>query len=148
MREGQFTLDIQRWVEKAKGNADKVVRSVGLECLTRVVMRTPVGNPDLWQSKAPAGYIGGRLRGSWVVSVGTASSEKPERIDPSGAAAIAEGSSRLSDAVAGPSIFLMSNLPYAIPIEYGHSSQSPAGMVRVTVTEFQSIVSDATRALP
>lgn len=149
-REGKFTLDIKRWCEKAQGNADKVVRATAMECLGRIVMRTPVGNPDNWKVKrAPPGYVGGRLRGSWVVSVDAPSTRAPARIDPSGAATIAEGTGILSEAVAGPPIYIMSNLPYAIPIEYGHSqTQAPAGMVRVTIVDFQGIVRDATKALP
>lgn len=150
MRDGQFTLDIKRWCEKAKDNADKVVRATGQECLSRIVMRTPVGNPENWKVKrAPPGYVGGRLRRSWVVSNGMPSGDVPVGIDPSGAVTIAEGTGVLSESRAGVPVYIMSNLPYAIPIEYGHSSiGAPLGMVRITVTEFQSIVRDATKSLP
>lgn len=30
----------------------------------------------------------------------------------------------------GDTAYLVNNLPYAVPLEYGHSSQAPAGMVR------------------
>lgn len=147
-REGKFALDIRRWVEKAKDNADKVVRATGQEVLTRVVMRTPVGNPDLWKRKAPKGYVGGRLRANWFVSINEPSQQTRQSIDQGGQLTIAEGTSILSEASAGPPIYIMNNLPYAIPIEYGHSAiQSPAGMVRVTTVEFQAIVNDAVKAL-
>lgn len=147
IREGRFTLDIKRWTEKAKGNADKVVRAVAQELLGRVVMRTPVGNPYLWKRKPPAGYVGGRLRGSWVVSIGEPSRETPERIDKTGTLALDAGATVIAQARAGTSIYIMSNLPYAIPIEYGHSTQAPAGMVRVTVAEFEAVARDAVRSL-
>jgi hypothetical protein len=40
-------------------------------------------------------------------------------------------------------IWLMNNLPYAQPLEYGHSSQAPAGMVRISVIEVQMFISKA-----
>ena len=46
----------------------------------------------------------------------------------------------------GDTAYLVNNLPYAVPLEYGHSSQAPAGMVRVTIAEFQQIVEAAVRA--
>ncbi|MNJ81742.1 hypothetical protein D3C77_807050 [compost metagenome] len=45
----------------------------------------------------------------------------------------------------GQTAFIVNNLPYAIPLEYGHSSQAPAGMVRVTLANFQRIVDEAIR---
>ncbi len=60
-----FTLQLKAFAEKAKGNADLVVRKVVLDIGTRVVLRSPVGDPDLWEGKAPKGYVGGRFRGNW-----------------------------------------------------------------------------------
>lgn len=147
-REGKFTLDVRRWCEKAKGNADKVVRSTAMECLSRVVMKTPVGNPDLWKHPPPAGYVGGRARGNWLVSIGDASGQPIDLVDPSGSQTIAAGSGVLSEAIAGPPIYLMNHLPYAVPLEYGWSTQTPLGMVRTTVAEFRDIVSDVVKELP
>ena len=46
----------------------------------------------------------------------------------------------------GATIYLVNNLPYAVRLEYGWSKQAPAGMVRITAAEFQSIVDDAARS--
>jgi hypothetical protein len=35
------------------------------------------------------------------------------------------------------------SVEYIIPLEYGHSKQAPAGMVRPTIAEFSQIVADA-----
>jgi hypothetical protein len=59
-QQNTFALDVARWCEKAKDNADTVLRGVVIELLSRVVLRTPVGNPDLW--KANAKVISGRQR--------------------------------------------------------------------------------------
>jgi len=45
----------------------------------------------------------------------------------------------------GKKTYISNNLPYAIPIEDGHSKQAPTGMVKVTVAEFGSIVRDAAK---
>ena len=45
----------------------------------------------------------------------------------------------------GAFAYIINNLPYAIPLEFGHSTQAPGGMVRVTVARFQQIVQEAIR---
>lgn len=51
-RQGRFAVDLRAWCEKAKENADKVVRATALELLNRIVLRSPVGNPELWAANA------------------------------------------------------------------------------------------------
>jgi hypothetical protein len=43
----------------------------------------------------------------------------------------------------GQRLFITNNLPYAQRIEDGYSQQAPAGMVKVTINEFDSIVNSA-----
>ncbi len=202
-----FSIDLRRFVEMAKANADQVIRTVSMKLLTRVVEMSPVGNPELWAANATAalqrsthnavvdqisanlasdpanltangnlrrsvrsranrrlsrsqlakaypfkqgqGYVGGRLRGSWTVTFNAPSTSEPGRIDPSGSETIAAAAAALSTFTVGPSIYITSNVPYANRIEFaGHSSQAPAGMVRVSVAEFQQFVTDAVRSLP
>ncbi|MNT90915.1 hypothetical protein D3C72_2319290 [compost metagenome] len=51
----------------------------------------------------------------------------------------------MSDFTVGQMAYLINNLPYAIPLEFGHSNQAPNGMVRVTIARFQQIVEQAIR---
>lgn len=140
---GEFSLDVSKFVEKAQGNAEKVVQKVSGHLLASVVLRTPVGNPTLWKSKPPAGYVGGRLRGNWNVSIGAADFTTTVVRDQTGGATIARGNNILHGWKDGD-IYLMNSLPYVRPIEYlGHSKQAPAGMVRLTVTEFQTFIAQA-----
>lgn len=53
---GQFTADINKWVEETQLKGDQVLRAVALELLSRVVTRSPVGNPELWAANAHAIY--------------------------------------------------------------------------------------------
>jgi hypothetical protein len=121
-----FTLDISRFVEKAKGNVDQVVRKIALTVFQRVIMKSPVDT--------------GRFRGNWQVAIGTMPSGVLAGVDKSGGATIQRVAATALNMKAGEVIYLMNNLAYARALEYGHSKQAPNGMVRITVAEFQSIV--------
>jgi len=94
---------------------------------------------------AGQGYVGGRFRGNWQFSIDSPATEELERIDPSGSEAITALISQVQALTIGQTAYIVNNLPYAIPLEYGHSTQAPAGMVRVTLTNFQRIVDEAIR---
>lgn len=137
----EFALSLAAFAKEAPEAARTVVRKVSIDVLTKVVQRTPVGNPSLWKSKPPAGYVGGRLRANWHTTFGAPSFKVTTERDQIGAATIARGTSTIQRAYGEMDIYITNSLPYAIPVEYGHSQkQAPAGMVRVTVTEFQSFV--------
>lgn len=153
-REGRFAVSISKWREKAVANADQVLRAVCIGLLNNVVVRSPVGNPELWSGdkygfiRPPPGYVGGRFRANWQVSVGEPSTETVDAVDPSGQVSIMAGQVTLNGVECGPPIYIVNNLPYAIPLEYGHSSQAPQGMVRLAAIEFQQLVDEAVRGLP
>lgn len=181
---GEFATQIQSFRDTAEKRATLAVRKIGLEILTRVVQRSPVGNPELWAAnqvaasynhevnvrnaelradpanltkagrlrpgkkvkdgmtiKAPPGYVGGRFRGNWTVTVGSPSTGTLDRIDPSGNEAIAAARAALQSLIVGTPIFIGNNLPYGPRLEYeSWSKQAPAGFVRITIAEFQDIV--------
>lgn len=94
--------------------------------------------------RAGQGYVGGRFRSNWQLTTGAPAAGEIEDIENAG-----ETLDRLllgaGDLTAGEVAYIVNNLPYAIPLEYGHSSQAPGGMVRVTVADFQRIVEEAIR---
>jgi hypothetical protein len=126
-----FELQIAAWVKKAKGNADAVVRKVELDISTRVIMATPVDT--------------GRARGNWNPSIGQPdTSTDAERKDPAGGATVAAVAGVVeSGPASGRRFYLMNNLPYIIPLEYGWSKQAPSGMVRLAVQDYRNLVSVA-----
>src|SRR5690606_10945934 len=71
------------------------------------------------------GYVGGRFRGAWDVSINSASSTAPDRIDPNGAETIAAARAALTGFTAGPAIYITNVMPYALRLEYGWSKQAP-----------------------
>lgn len=94
---------------------------------------------------APEGYVGGRFRGNWMFSIGVPDSATTEEIDPSGAKSTARITAGTIEFKAGDTCYITNSLGYAIPLEFGHSTQAPGGMVRVTVARFQQIVLEAIR---
>jgi hypothetical protein len=142
----QFKLKIADWIEKTRGDAAKVMRAAVADLGRSLVFKTPVGNPDLWKHPRK-GYVGGRLRGNWQFGIGSAPGGTFDAPDPGGAASIARLSAGIEGAKIGDTLYMTNNLPYAMSIEYGHSRQAPAGMVRITVEEWQIFVGDACRVV-
>lgn len=131
---GSFELDIQRFVEKAKGNVDLVIRKISLDLFRRVILKTPVDT--------------GRLRGSWTVSIGAIAPSTVQIDDKSGSATISRVTAATLGLKAGQIVYLTSSLEYARAIEFGHSKQAPGGMVRLSISEFPQVVQKAASELP
>ena len=101
---------------------------------------------DVMDIKAPPGYTGGRFRGNWQVSFDAPTTEETGRIDKTGDLTKAAGNYTLSLFKVGmSSIYFCNNVPYAYPLEMGHSTQAPGGMVRITAAEFQRFFDEAIR---
>jgi len=124
-----FSVDLTRWVEKAKGNVDKVLRETVVLASQQIVQRSPVDT--------------GRFRANWQFSVGAPDLTTSERVDPSGSLTIARILGQVAGIKAGPTVYLTNSLPYAYRLEYeGWSDQAPNGMVRVTLAGLQAAVND------
>ena len=65
-----FASDVKRFSENAKKKLDEQVRGITLELFSSIILSSPVGNPTLWKSKPPKGYVGGRFRANWNTSAG------------------------------------------------------------------------------
>jgi hypothetical protein len=99
---------------------------------------------------AGAGYVGGRFRGNWQVSFDVTKTGTLERIDPSGSDSKGEGAALIQGFTSEVgSIWMINALPYGPRLEFeGWSSQAPAGMVRISVVEFQTFIDRAVSELP
>ncbi len=88
---------------------------------------------------APKGYTGGRFRANWNCSVTAPDETVTDAVDPTGATAIANVLAKMGGA--GSVNFLTNALPYGEMLEYhAHSSQAPAGMVRVSMARIGSYI--------
>lgn len=138
-----FSLDISRFVEKAKGNLILVIQKVELDLLVRVVRMTPVDS--------------GRARGNWMVEHGsppkgehypeTGDEKKSQAERKSQRFAIDAGTAKIEETEPGGYLYIVNNVPYIIELEDGRSTQAPAGMLRVTLRNYPGIVEQAASEL-
>lgn len=141
-----FKDDMKRAERKINEAAEKTMRGAALEIFSEIVRRTPVGNPALWDSKPPVGYAGGTLRGNWQANLNAPSLSTIDAIDKAGAATISRAGAELSNfTVNSDSIWFSNNLPYAMPVERGSSTQAPNGMVRTTIKAFKPVINKFAR---
>lgn len=124
----QFALEIDREFAEQMGDVHQAVAWIGLEAIKRVVMKSPVHT--------------GRFKGNWALSVGMIDTATTVAVDPSGGATISRGQAAIAPYATRedfPMVYIQNNLPYAEPLENGHSKQAPAGMVALTVAELAAI---------
>lgn len=121
-----FAGDLSRWRVKVAGLSDDVVRGVEIALFSAVILDTPVDT--------------GRARGNWQATTQTPATDMLERLDPGGSAAIGAMTGLVQSLRGGRLTWLANNLPYAERLEFGHSKQAPAGMVRKNVARFQQLV--------
>ena len=123
-----FTKSIEKWVKATKENADQAVRKIAFGLLSNFVVASPVDT--------------GRFRGNWQVGLGS----RPEgTYDVQEQEPVAREGVKLKAAGVGMTIYIANNLPYALPLEYGHSQQAPRGIVRVTIRRLNEIVKDVNK---
>lgn len=143
-----FALRIREFAEKAKDNMEAVVVKTTIDVASRIVERSPVGNPDNWASPPPKGYVGGRFRANWQIGLDAPATGELDAIDADGEPTKTKLAAEIERIGAGHVVHITNNLPYGLRLEYeGHSSQAPQGMVRITVAEFQSIIDQAARGV-
>jgi hypothetical protein len=130
-----FEDDLRAFEKKATSRMRTFRRALAMKVFSRVILRTPVDT--------------GRARANWQTTVGAPASgtisadpdtgSNVKAPNPSSGSAMSIGT--INAAVASvdddQSIFLTNNLPYIEALENGHSQQSPAGMVAMTLAEFE-----------
>jgi hypothetical protein len=138
-----FALDLTKFAEKAGASADLVVKKIVLDIGSRLVYRTPVGDPTYWLSPAPPGYVGGRARGNWQYSIGEPNTSETGIIDATGENTLG-GIDVVSEGAASQVHYITNTLPYIQRLEDGYSRQAPPqGIVALTVMEYQEIAGNA-----
>lgn len=187
-RKSSFGIAIQEWADRVGERQEEVTRVAVFKVFARIIERSPVGNPELWEVnqtavqynravtdynaelrkdkdnldsigrlrrgrkvhdsmalKMPEGYTGGRFRGNWQIGLDSLPVSETGRIDKSGKQTQAAGLTILNQFKVGmnQTIYIVNNVPYAVPLEYGHSKQAPNGMVRLSVMEFTDAMNEA-----
>ncbi|WP_373420026.1 HK97 gp10 family phage protein [Pseudomonas sp. FSL W5-0203] len=130
-QQGSFAESLAAFAEQTKEAIDDVFREVVIEIGTSVIRLSPVDT--------------GRFKGNWQFTVGAPSNQSIDTFDKAGHETIATLVAEVSKLEAGQVAYIVNNLVYGVPLEYGHSDQAPAGMVQITLARFQQIVEEATR---
>lgn len=140
MADKTFEREMALALKKIEKASEKTVRATAIEFFSRIVIRTPVGNPTTWKGTAPAGYVGGRLRANWQATINQPAQGDVNNVDPSGNGSTGRIEGVLGNYKLGQTAYLANNLPYAARVENGWSQQRPQGMVKVTEKEFKPIL--------
>lgn len=130
-QQGSFAESLAAFAEQTKEAIDDVFREVVIEIGTSVIRLSPVDT--------------GRFKGNWQFTVGAPSNQSVDTFDKAGHETIAALVAEVSRLEAGQVAYIVNNLVYGVPLEYGHSAQAPAGMVQITLARFQQIVEEAIR---
>lgn len=128
-----FADDLKKFAKATNRTMADVLDGVVLEVATRMVQKSPVDT--------------GKFRGNWQIGVRGPDTRVDSDFDKQalGSAPSANSFARWQDQIEGENvgaiIYITNSLPYARRLEYeGYSKQAPAGMVRVTLAEYASII--------
>jgi len=116
------TTNYAQWAVTFNSQAQAVLRSdkqiqqdAARMLFDNIVKRTPIGNPALWKWPAHPDYVPGSLKAAWKIEIN------------------------------GDEVVISNDLPYADRIEHGWSTQVPAGMMKISLLEWNQLLEKATR---
>ena len=130
-----FSNQLKKLAEKRKQTLEQVFRGTLLDIGSMIIIQSP--------------HDTGRFRLNWNFSQGRIDPSTNDRTSPSKSSSQSEAIGKLEAALKdfqiGQVFYMSNNLPYAIPLEYGHSTQAPKGMVRLSVRQYKKFLRDRTR---
>lgn len=139
-----FNAGLNKWLEKFNGDNTKGLRAVAGRMMENIIRRTPVGDPDYWQSPPPPGYVGGYARANWFASLNTPNGAPRGNGKPGQPGQPADYGPTLAGFKAGDVVYIQNGASYILALENGTASprQAPAGMVSLTIEETKQFFAD------
>ncbi|HCN70855.1 MAG TPA: hypothetical protein DIS96_03740 [Pusillimonas sp.] len=128
-----FSSDMDKIIQKARVNADTVVRKVTFDLAKSIINESPVDT--------------GRFRANWQFGEDSLPTGIIDATDKPGKVTLAKIETQAITSKAGGVNYIANNLPYALRLEYGHSKQAPSGMLRITMSRYQKYIRDAAAQL-
>ena len=126
--------DMRRLRGLTEKKMTKVYRIAVMETTKDIIMDTPVDE--------------GRLRGNWQVGINDQPSGQLDLLDRTGMATIGRITAITAPLQYDQKLVFCNNLPYAVPIEYGHSREkAPRGMVRRNIANWDARVDRIARVV-
>lgn len=121
--------DLRRFAQRSNQKMEAVIKSSLVRVGTSIVVKSPVDT--------------GRFKNNWLSAYGTVDTSVTQSVDPSGSESIGRLKLEAQGIKIGEVFYFTNSLPYAARLEYeGWSEQAKAGMVRVSVAAWESIVAD------
>lgn len=126
-----FGAQVHQFSLLTQGKMNLIVRKLALDAFRGLIVRSPVDT--------------GRFRGNWHVGLNQPdlrSKAPPEsaprkRAQPTSDEML-EGLKTIAQANRYTEVWITNNLPYAVPLERGHSKQAPHGVLAPTFTEIEA----------
>ena len=141
MSNAEFRRNYAKYLAKAGGKAETVVRKTALQLQSEMISLSPVDT--------------GRFKGNWVAGVGAVNKSTGDAKDTTPLSQFDPGKSYAATQTVlqawkpGQMIYLTNSMPYGSVLEYGRadgspgSKQAPNGMVRLTVQNYSQAVAKA-----
>lgn len=131
-----FTAALDHGVEMTQERLRRIFQRAALMVIGSIVDGDPGYSPG-----TPVDT--GHARSQWYTF--TAGGGQPSVSGASsGGDPVAQAIEVLADVQLGETVWCVNDVPYIVALEYGHSKQAPAGMVRLTLSAAQEIVDAAT----
>lgn len=126
---------LERFKDRTLDKIDRVTFGTLQEAGDRVIVLSPIGDPTLWMKAPPADYRPGFFVSNWFYTEGLHSPRTHTRYN------IREvnGLDGMEPKAGGKKHYIGNSVEYGPALEYGHSSQAPAGIVGVIAIELPSI---------
>jgi hypothetical protein len=118
-----FKTDFAAVLKRAGDKADLVVRKSAIDLGKSLIQMSPVDT--------------GRFRGNWQFGISAIDQATNSPPDQGGGTTNGRLVTKIGSWRWGEIIYLTNSLAYARRLEYGWSKQAPAGMVRITVANFE-----------
>lgn len=124
----QFSIDLDRALDRAMANARLKFIDICLEAAQKVIERSPVDT--------------GFYRSNWSVAINRSPEfrplENPGKLSFLGAQPVMTMQADIMKAQLGDVVFIYNNTAYAARLENGHSGQAPHGVARITAEEIKA----------
>ncbi len=143
-----FRVGIDAWVKKAQAGINDAIVLAATNLVSNIVKGTPVGDPSTWAKSPPDDYIAGTARGNWIASInGYTASFNELGYTRSEEEVISDAVAMIESSI-GQTFYLTNSAPYINRLEYeAWSNQAPAGMVRLNVSQFNTLMDNAVKTL-
>lgn len=145
-----FDRQIAAFAKKANISIDRAIRGTSIKLFSAIILGWPVGEYD-------DGRVGGRSRANWQAGGAIPTSGILAIEDKVGTSTVNKMTQFVNGSLNASVFTLSNNMPYAHKIEFGgypgngpntiggYSKQAPAGVVRINVARFQSILDEQAR---